>query len=119
MTPSRLVKVATTILRMVVSCGWVSCPEDERRRPVPTGHGKFFRRGCLHHVLSAAVHVPVSRHEPCLAARKHMEGSPKVAFPSGGRFQAREGAHGLPLAAGREGGPSRPCPRASVQFVTV
>src|SRR5260370_589885 len=99
MTPSRLVKVATTILRMVVSCGWVSCPEDERRRPVPTGHGKFFRRGCLHHVLSAAVHVPVSRHEPCLAARKHMVGSPRVAFPSCGRCLAGEKEQDLLLAA--------------------
>ena len=44
-----------------------------------------------------------------------MEGSPKVAFPSGGRFQAGEVAQDLLLAAGHQVGPSLPCLRMSTQ----
>jgi len=61
--------------------------EDERRRLVPTGRGRFFRRSCLHHVLFAEVHVPVSRHDRALPPRAH-GGLSEHCVPERGRFQA-------------------------------
>src|SRR5260370_31271270 len=66
MTPSRLVKVATTILRMVVSCGGGLYPEDERRRAMPTGRGRFFRTACLAYKLALTNELVIANVFPMM-----------------------------------------------------